>query len=177
MTDPLQPGPAAQSIAILRQGESIVRRIGAEAYARRPAVSPEASVGGHFRHCLDFYSAFLDGLDGGRIDYDGRRRDPDIETDPAQAAESCRALVARLEHLDATDLARPVKVRLDGGVPGGPEWTDSTLGRECVFLASHTIHHYALIATVMRALGIETDPHFGVAPSTLEHWKRTRPGV
>jgi hypothetical protein len=34
-------------------------------------------------------------------------------------------------------------------------------------LCSHAVHHFALIAMILRAHGIDVDPKFGVAPSTL----------
>ena len=45
----------------------------------------------------------------------------------------------------------------------------STLGRELEFAVSHTIHHYALVRERLR--GVDFDPRFGVAPSTLEYWR------
>ena len=44
----------------------------------------------------------------------------------------------------------------------------STLSRELQFLVSHTVHHDALIAAAARALGVATEPDFGIAPSTLK---------
>jgi hypothetical protein len=44
------------------------------------------------------------------------------------------------------------------------------VGRELQYLLSHTIHHYAIIGSILRAQGVEPGPDFGVAPSTLRHW-------
>jgi hypothetical protein len=41
------------------------------------------------------------------------------------------------------------------------------------FLLSHTIHHYALIASLLERRGVRVRDElsgFGVAASTLEHW-------
>jgi uncharacterized damage-inducible protein DinB len=46
------------------------------------------------------------------------------------------------------------------------------VGRELQFLASHTLHHYALIAALLRLQGVEPGEEFGVAPGTLEHRRR-----
>jgi hypothetical protein len=48
----------------------------------------------------------------------------------------------------------------------------STVARELQFLLSHTVHHYALIALILRLQGFEPGEEFGVAPSTLAHWRR-----
>jgi hypothetical protein len=44
------------------------------------------------------------------------------------------------------------------------------MARELGMLLSHTVHHYALIAMLLRARGIEPPADFGVAPSTRAHW-------
>lgn len=49
------------------------------------------------------------------------------------------------------------------------ELTDSTIRCELQFLQGHTVHHYALIATMLRSLGLDTSREFGMAPSTLIH--------
>jgi hypothetical protein len=53
-------------------------------------------------------------------------------------------------------------------------WCRSTVARELQFLLSHTIHHYALIALVLRLQGFTTGEEFGVNPSTLRHWRGRR---
>jgi hypothetical protein len=45
----------------------------------------------------------------------------------------------------------------------------SSVSREMQALSSHTIHHFALIAVTLKALGVNVDCNFGVAPSTLRH--------
>ena len=65
----------------------------------------------------------------------------------------------------------PVEARADALEDDTP-WTSSTLGRELLFLLSHTIHHYALIDLLLREEGFEVPPDFGMAPSTLKHLER-----
>ena len=49
----------------------------------------------------------------------------------------------------------------------GAVWTESTPERDLQYLQAHTIHHYALIAMILRLQGREPGKGFGVAPSTL----------
>ena len=56
----------------------------------------------------------------------------------------------------------------DVAAPEG-EITESSLGRELQFLQGHSVHHYALMAAMMRFSGEPVDDHFGVAPSTIVH--------
>jgi len=46
------------------------------------------------------------------------------------------------------------------------------VARELMTLSSHTIHHFALIATTLRGHGVQVDANFGVAPSTLSYQVR-----
>ncbi|MFP4283185.1 MAG: hypothetical protein ACLFU2_11230, partial [Opitutales bacterium] len=114
------------------------------------------------------YEQFLAGVTNRRIDYDARSRSTEVETVPARAVELMRSLCEGLRSLPATVLEASVEVRMDGG--GAAAWTPSSVRRELQFLISHTIHHYALIATIAPAIGHEALPaDFGVAPSTLKH--------
>ncbi|MEK6687797.1 MAG: hypothetical protein AABZ01_04975, partial [Gemmatimonadota bacterium] len=52
-----------------------------------------------------------------------------------------------------------------------PDQTDlsgfqSSLGRELLFLLSHTVHHFAVIRLLLQRQGTDSDPRLGVAPST-----------
>jgi uncharacterized damage-inducible protein DinB len=49
---------------------------------------------------------------------------------------------------------------------------ETTVGRELVFVLSHTVHHNALIAVMARTLGVSVPDRFGYAPSTLAHLER-----
>ena len=71
---------------------------------------------------------------------------------------------------DPGSLDRSLQVRSETPMPGVPEWCGSTVYRELQFLVSHTIHHYAIIGTILRSRGFEPGMDFGVAPSTLRHW-------
>jgi hypothetical protein len=43
----------------------------------------------------------------------------------------------------------------------------TSLGRELLFLESHTVHHMALLADYVRGLGVVLDANFGKAPATI----------
>ena len=49
---------------------------------------------------------------------------------------------------------------------------ESSLGRELVFVASHAVHHYALLAAHLRQLGLPVPEGFGLAPATVAHARR-----
>lgn len=162
-----------QNLHFLRQGVELLRHFDDDQYALPTSDRPlAAGVGPHFRHCLDFYRCFLRDLPSGNIDYDVRDRQPDIETSVLAALATVESIMADLAPIDEEQAAREVVVHHDEfpGEERVTSWHRSTVGRELRFLASHTVHHYALIAHLARGRGIEPGDEFGVAPATLEFW-------
>jgi uncharacterized damage-inducible protein DinB len=162
---------AGRNVELLHQGAELLGRIDDRQYAEAPPDRPGAAVGGHLRHCLDFYRCFLTGLEGGHIDYDGRERDPCLETERERALALLREIAEALEALDA-DPDLPLAVRQDEEEGAEGRWGASSLHRELQFLLSHTVHHYALIALLLRGHGVEPPAGFGFAPSTLRHLRQ-----
>lgn len=158
----------ADNQACLTQIAELLAGMGTEAYTRREEACFNGTIGGHVRHNLDHYDRFVAGWASGEIDYDARERDAAIEGDPVRARTYALRLVASLGTLTNSDLVRPVRVKMDTGSPAAC-WSDSTVGRELLFLLSHTVHHHALIAIILHLHGETTAPEFGVAPSTLRH--------
>lgn len=152
--------------SLLMQGLALLSTLSNEGFA---ALSPlGASVGGHFRHVLDFYSCFLRGLPLGSIDYDLRDRDSDVESN----RDSCKAAVEEvLRELKGISIEADsvVRVKAEASVPA--LFANSTVAREMQFLSAHTIHHFALISYVLTERGFSVPPGFGVAPSTLAHMR------
>lgn len=157
---------ARANLAVLHQGLALLATLGPERYATRVALCFNSSAGGHFRHILEHYEAFLGGLDSGVVDYEGRVRDQTVQQDVAVAAARFSAVAARLAELadEQDDRALVVAAETTEGVR-----LSSSAVRELEFLVSHTVHHYALIAVIARLLGITPAAEFGMAPSTLKH--------
>ncbi len=174
----VQSQPGADNVASLLQGIELVQRLDDSVFRGSPDGLRIGGVGAQLRHCIDFYLCFGWGIDSGEIDYSRRTRDPEVETDRVRAIATIEQIVRRLEGLGSDDPAREIRVRADGAPPdaGDEAWSRSTVGRELQFLLSHTIHHYALIVTLLKLQGVDlsTDfAQFGVAPSTLRYWKES----
>jgi uncharacterized damage-inducible protein DinB len=157
------------NLGLLRQGLELLERVDASAY-RDPAPG-RSSVGAQYRHVLDHYRALLEGFGPGRVDYDARRRNPEIETDREVAARDTRDLMDGLAALAGRPLDTPLAAiaACSAHQPGEPQ--QSSLGRELQFLLSHTVHHYAIVKLLLDRSECVAE-EFGVAPSTLA-WNRT----
>jgi len=160
----------AAALGMLEQGEDLLRVLTQEVYTRRVHAAFNASIGGHFRHCLDHFSSLLRACESEMVDYDHRARDPRIENDPHWACRETRALKQVLESMEPEALDDAVLVRCEVSYERGESpVTRSTLGRELVYAIAHGIHHFALISVMARLQGVVLPPDFGMAPSTVTH--------
>jgi len=167
---PIQPVLVVANVGLLEQVAELLARTPDSAYGLG---TPEAKpVGPHFRHVLEHYSCFVSGLPTNRIDYDARAREEKLETSREIAQLRARGLAEALAPLREEKLETPVEIRLECGLGGeDQQWSRSTLRRELQFLLSHTIHHFALIGLLLTRHGVDPGEDFGVAPSTLKHWR------
>lgn len=157
-------------IALLEQAAVLLQRIDDQTYISPNRLSPGGSIGVHMRHCLDFYQSFLSGIDKARVDYNVRERGSLIETHRFSALQRIEATIVGLRFVP-TDQPTFLLVSTENDATNRSSWCASSLLRELEFLQSHTIHHYSLVAMLLRLQGIEPGEDFGVAPSTLEYWR------
>jgi uncharacterized damage-inducible protein DinB len=162
---------ANNCLHLLEQAIGLIERIDDYVYASTSPISPRGSIGGHLRHILDFYQSFLAGIESERINYNLRGRDALTELDRSHAVKRVSETIAALRSLPALDGEKPLLVSTEAGSEGRPLWCVSSALRELDFLQSHTVHHYSLVAMLLRLHEIDPGEEFGVAPSTLKHWK------
>lgn len=173
---PAGPCAAAEDLALaLEQGAELVGGLTPEIYGAAPYPLASSGVGPHVRHVLDCVQRLLDGLATGRVDYDRRERERLLEVDPRHAARRLWALARHVRALAGSDPTRPLEVRMEVApeVPDARACARSSLARELSYVLSHTVHHYALAAVLLRHQGVEPGPELGVAPATLRHWKES----
>jgi hypothetical protein len=120
---------------------------------------------------LEFYQCFLDGLEWSHIDYDSRRRDESVERSRHKASLAMKSIIRALDTRAEVREERIVWIRMEDAEANGvrDSFMESSLSRELQALSSHTVHHFALIAVTLRAHGVQMDPDFGMAPSTLRY--------
>jgi hypothetical protein len=142
---------------LLDEMRSLIERIDDESYTAA-ARGRSGGIGPHVRHCLDHVHALITGTRTGLCAYDRRTRGTTVET--------CRraALGRILDEL----LELPVDVETQLDTSATFVVTTSTVGRELMFVISHTIHHNALIARLLDERAIDMGPRYGLAPATPE---------
>jgi uncharacterized damage-inducible protein DinB len=170
---PPEPPGVRPLIGLLHQLFELVETLTDEEYTRKPVGVVESSVGGHVRHNLDHIEALLLGLRLGDVCYDHRARGTDIERDRASALHELLRLERELSGFPWS--AVPHRLTLSALVAPElpPVVAPTSLERELAFVVSHTIHHNALIAVMVKLLGASAPVEFGYAPSTIVH-RRSR---
>lgn len=163
------------NISILEQMLDVLTAISDRAYVRTDDRLHFRGVGGHIRHCLDFYQAFFAGIPAGLIDYEKRGRDRCIEINREYAVGAIRRTIETFLRISDFLYNEPILVIHETAGAGREETTfcESSIARELQFLFSHGTHHLALIGFALRGFGLHLDPSLGVAPSTLAHWRES----
>lgn len=166
--------PAQPLIDLLRQLSAVLEALGDEDYRAEPADGMSGSIGAQVRHCVDHVAALAGAAGSGRLSYDRRARGTAVERDRVIALATMRDLEARLEAIPAEELQRRVEITMLL-TPFDSLTTESTFGRELAFVLSHTTHHHAVIAWMLRELGASAPEGFGLAPATAAHRMTAEP--
>ena len=101
------------NIAYLLQGITLLESLDRELFTACPPGLEHGGIGPQFRHVVDYYRCFLRDVRTGRIDYDCRERDVEVETDREACIARLRELVRDLECLPDARLPERLAVRAD----------------------------------------------------------------
>lgn len=161
-------------VGILNQGETLLMEISDDVYTRKLPVAFNASIGAHYRHCLDHFQNLHGAAVTGDLNYDARQRDPLLENDRFAALNATRALREQYLSLDGRCLVRALNVTCKTNYStGDSQISASTVGREVMYVVAHAVHHYALIGIMGALMEVKMPAGFGVAPSTLKYQANT----
>lgn len=153
------------NVDVLHQGLQVL-----DAQSAVPGSDYSGHIGPHLRHVIEHYEALTQQVRRFSVDYDSRARDRAPEQDPQVARARIEGLQQQLQALDINAVSKPIAVHLRGGLAGEENFVSfSTLARELLFVASHAVHHYALIQMHCKAQGIVLGEDFGKAPATVRH--------
>jgi len=161
-------------ISVLQQGCIFLDRVGDEIYARALDGTgdgrPGSSLGAHYRHVLDHFLCLAEGIRTGQVNYDQRRRNPQLENSVTCARLATGALIDELGSLAPEIYQLECAVIYSVGYgESEAEAAKSNLAREVMCCVGHAIHHYAILRLLCAGVGVNLPYEFGVAPSTLKH--------
>lgn len=135
-----------------------------------PAEDFERMVGPHLRHVIEHLDLLCQRAVSQALDYDNRPRDAELERQPVRAVARLRQLRQRLLDMPPAQFDQVLTLTGRTGLHGQESFAVmSTVGRELAFMASHTVHHFALLRSHAQRLGWPAPPHFGKAPATVAH--------
>ena len=149
---------------LLEQAADVLAAMDDATYVRPAALFDGQRIGAHVRHVIEFYERLFRGLPAGFVDYDARRRDTEIESDRIAAIWRLRELACSLRDDPSLQADLPLRVSGEGSINAA-----SSLARELQAVMSHTVHHFALIAVLLRYYGLPVPADFGVSKATLEY--------
>lgn len=147
----------------------ILRQVQPEHYRQVKDWPGEPSVGKHIRHVLDHYQQLWLASDSHQLDYRLRLRDEGAQSDPRKALHWIERLQTWLQCLEADELDARLSYQFAEGT------TYTSLQRELDFVASHAVHHLALIHALLEPWGYSWPAEAGVHSSTREYHKRCAP--
>ena len=154
---------------VMGQLRDAVASLDDEQYTRKRLGVFDSSIGGHVRHCLDHAAALAAASGANDLDYDRRERETVVENDRQAALREFERVDTALAALADVNTDQPIQLTCTVCGDGSDVTTPSSIGREIVFVLSHTVHHNALIAGMMRQLGLSVASDFGFAPATLAY--------
>lgn len=148
----------------LEQLSSLLDRIPADLYVD-PTIDAcfGSTVGGHFRHILDHVRNLLSSEVS--IDYEARQRGGEIERSPVAARS---AISEARSSLSARSQESPRRVTVSALMIKSrePQKTESTFEREMMYVVDHTVHHLAMVRTMLSRAGVECPVALGIAAGT-----------
>lgn len=159
------------AIAVLTQLADVTRQLSVREYNMPIERLGNSTLGQHIRHTLEFFICLYEGCGRGSVNYDNRRRDPEIEEKP----EAALLAINRIQNFVETSTQdTTLKLEVNYNMQDGDaQVLDTNFYRELAYNIEHAVHHMAILKIGLQELipGIELPPGFGVAISTLKYRK------
>ncbi|MBX7242164.1 MAG: hypothetical protein K1X92_10480 [Bacteroidia bacterium] len=161
---------------IIEQIEYLAENLNDSQFSEPLQVLNNASIGKHIRHIIDVFETVASGADQESISFDKRSRNTSVENDKSLAVNTLKHWSDIIEKMNLNK-----KVLLVNNFSLETEeddiCTETTLIRELVYAIEHAIHHLAIIKIgASQSFGLSFSSDFGVAPSTIRHYKQQQSG-
>jgi hypothetical protein len=148
------------------QLRAAIEQLSPDQYSRPCKTLFNNTIGQHVRHIIEMFQCLDTGYSSGRINYERRKRDQEIETDRELAD---RLLLDIYGKLGKPDKELLLEVNFDEH-SGEPVVIPSNYLREIAYNLEHTIHHMAMIRVgIAEVASLSIPENFGVAHSTIKH--------
>ena len=158
------------NLEAVEQGLTLFAAICQTDYTYKATPYVESCMGEHLRHIVDMYLALINAGNTGIVDYNCRRRGALIEQELPVGILELQEIRKWLLNLEHNSLDQKVTILSETSVSSQQICEmPSTLRRELLFVASHTIHHFALIRVVAKHLDLEVSEQLGYAPATATY--------
>jgi len=169
MTNPLLINESLlqTNIEALNEGIELISVLEPGQYTKGFKPAFQSTIGAHFRHVVEHYRCFFKQMPDGVFCYDERDREQILECEADYTIVAINKIIS--EFAEMSDEAFDQTYTIMDEQSSGP--IETNLRRELLFLQSHTIHHYAIIAAMTRSFGNQPQDDFGVAIATRNHQK------
>jgi len=148
---------------------NLIEQIDERDFSKPLPILSNSTIGQHTRHILEFFICLENGIKEGKVNYDDRKHDKEIETNKTLALSVIRRIS---DFIDKSSSNYNMVLRGKYDLKGGEDFeVKSNFHRELVYNIEHAIHHMALIKIGVREniSYIRLPADFGVASSTIRH--------
>nr|BBJ02374.1 hypothetical protein YBY_02220 [Marinobacter nauticus] len=175
--DPGISGLIEENTLAIDQLVNLLNALPSEGYRQSFGVKKPQVIGKHVRHIIDHYTALLSASShpGALLDYENRHRELVLETDRRAGRDQLVSIAQQLRNQLSHGFEDGLVMRHNSA--GVQQVVSTSVERELVFLASHTIHHMAIIGMLAEQAGMEVSADFGVHPSTLRYLEKQAEGL
>lgn len=148
----------------LQQLSIVIRQLSKEEFNMPLLILSKATIGQHTRHIIEHFLQLLNSYDTGRVNYEIRPRDKEMEADKLVALSIIQNIVSQLHKSDKELMV----------VTEDHDYISSSYHRELLFNLSHLVHHMALIRIGISATKpVEFPEGFGYSSSTINYRKKS----
>jgi uncharacterized damage-inducible protein DinB len=153
---------------LLGQLERAVSELSDQQFCTPIPLIGNSTIGQHIRHILEFYVELDNGYQSGLIDYNGRKRDHDLQTSRQLAIHKIQQM-SILVKLQNKELNVTVDFDSEDEIT---QQLPTNYFRELMYNIEHTVHHMALIRVGICLISkILLPEDFGFASSTIKYNK------
>ena len=164
------------NVQVLKDLKSFLNEVDYKTYTEKSELFFNASIGQHCRHIIEFYQCLIDQFNANFVCYDKRQRQMLLEESCTSAGDAVNNILSWLEEAPS-DKKLQLSFCHSNDSDAVVEYINSSIYRELAFNIEHAIHHMAIIKIAAYILNpaIQIPAHFGVAPSTIRHYRQQEP--